>query len=98
VGMSISGFDDISCFRQCVVWCREQRPPRNGTTKIVKPPYTPGTAHRPSAGNPETWDAHGEDIAHAGIVRAGGVGFVFTADDSFFGIDLDEVRNREIAC
>lgn len=69
-------------YRQFVCWRREDR---HG--KPTKVPYDPRTGFRASVTDGSTWATFDEACAASG--QYDGIGFVFTADDPFFGIDLD---------
>ncbi|SEP23156.1 hypothetical protein SAMN04487948_12428 [Halogranum amylolyticum] len=75
---------------QWVCWRTEER-----DGKATKIPVTPGTGVFASATDPETWDSFeaARDYVEAG--KAAGVGFVFTDDDLFVGVDLDDCRDPE---
>ncbi len=80
----------IRDLRQWVCWRSEER---NG--KPTKVPYSPTTGARARSGDPETW---GTLIEAREVVREkdyDGIGFVFTATDSFCGIDLDACLNPQ---
>ena len=77
---------------QWVVWRAEKRSLASGELKSTKVPYVTGTHRRASSTDPATWgtfvDARA-DAQRPGSDAPWGVGFVFTADDPFNGIDLD---------
>lgn len=83
---------ELKDYRQFVCWRYEPVPGRDKPTKI---PYNPLTGQKADVTNPNTW-ASFDDAANA-AARWGydGIGFVFTDNDPFFGIDLDE--NNEVA-
>jgi AAA domain len=72
---------------QWVVWRREER-----DGKATKVPYDAKTGQRASSTDPATWTTFDQA---AGVAKLGadGVGFVFTADDPFCGVDLDDCRD-----
>jgi putative DNA primase/helicase len=73
---------ELAARPQWVCWRYQTRQGR--PTKI---PYTPGTQTRASSTDPATWrtfDDAKRDRNHNGI------GYVFTADDPYTGIDLDD--------
>jgi primase-polymerase (primpol)-like protein len=79
---------------QWVVWRYQQR---DGATKSTKVPFT-CQGFRASVTNPEHWSCCG--YALAALRRPGfcdGIGFVFTAEDPFCGIDLDNVWSHDAA-
>jgi primase-polymerase (primpol)-like protein len=80
--------------RQWVLWRFEQR---DGGAKPTKVPYT-CTGHKASSTNPQHWSSF--DDALKIFRRPGfwdGIGFVFTADDPYCGIDLDNCWPSEAA-
>lgn len=71
---------------QWVVWRYEHR---DGTDKPTKVPYDPNSGRKASVADPTTW-ATVEDAGSA--LQSGGwdgVGFVFSENDPFAGVDLD---------
>jgi hypothetical protein len=61
---------------------------RNG--KKTKVPIDPHTGCAAATNNPATWGTFEEACLRAKADQLSGVGFVFTADDPFTGIDLDK--------
>ena len=62
--------------------------------KDGKIPYTPGTQDKASSTDPATWRSF-QEAKHA-LGNGGGfkgVGFVFSPDDPYVGVDLDECVN-----
>lgn len=80
---------DFRALHQFVCWKKEVR---DG-----KPTKVPYSIHggKASATGPETWTTFENAIAYAQEHELAGIGFVFTADDEFAGIDLDGVVDLE---
>ncbi len=79
---------------QWVGWRYEARP--NG--KQGKAPINPATGTQASSTNPCTWGDYAQAVAAAEEHGHDGVGFVFTPDDPYVGIDLDDcVQDGEVA-
>jgi putative DNA primase/helicase len=74
---------------QFVCWLEEDR-----GGDITKVPYSVHGG-RASSTNPKTWAPFEAAIAYAEEHSMSGVGFVFTEDDPFAGIDIDKCRNAE---
>lgn len=70
--------------RQWVVWRHEDR---NG--KQTKVPYRADGGGRASSTDPATWATFAAAVAGADALAADGIGYVFSADDPYTGIDLD---------
>ena len=72
---------------QYVVWKWEER-----DGKATKPPYDAKTGKRASHSDPSTWGTF-NDALKALDRGFDGIGFVFTENDPFCGIDLDKCRD-----
>jgi primase-polymerase (primpol)-like protein len=82
--------DALTAYGQWVGWRSEKR-----DGKQTKIPIDPATGQYASSTDPETW---GGFEAAANVVERGdgaGVGFVFTDEDPFVGVDLDDCRDPE---
>lgn len=68
----------------------EGKPVQKGTEGATKVPYNARTGHKASSTNPNTWATY--DVAVRAAKQRGhaGVGYVFSADDPYAGIDLDD--------
>jgi hypothetical protein len=73
-----------------VAWRPVPRRQKDGTIKVSKQPFTPGTLAPADVSDPETWGAFAEAVAAVVAGDAKGVGFVFAPTDPYFGIDLDK--------
>lgn len=71
--------------RDCDQWVCWRVETRGG--KPTKVPYNPRTGERASSTNPATWSQCDRCLGAAGY---DGIGFVFTVDDPFIGVDLDD--------
>ncbi|MFB6185531.1 MAG: hypothetical protein ABEI86_01525, partial [Halobacteriaceae archaeon] len=74
---------------QWVCWKTKKR-----DDKQTKVPIDPETNTFASIDDPDTWASF--EVANNTAQSTGdidGIGFVFTADDEFCGIDLDDIRN-----
>lgn len=81
--------EEMRARRQWVVWRYEIR--KGKKTKVL---YTPGSTGRAKSNDPRTWRtfpeaiaAYEEDVEPS--IQYDGIGYVFAADDPFFGGDLD---------
>ena len=81
--------EELQQYPQWVVWKAVEKKKRDGTVKVTKIPHNPKTGRKASTGNPEHWGTF-DDACEAYLMDGyTGVGFVFTADDPFVGVDLD---------
>ncbi len=74
--------------RQWVVWGYEER-----DGKETKPPRNPHTGRYARSDDRATWGTFEEAVAAVPLYKLTGVGYVFTADDPYFGLDLDKCRD-----
>jgi putative DNA primase/helicase len=81
---------DIAGLPQFVVWKLEPRIP-----KPSKVPHNPHTGLRASVVNPNHWSELGTALTALQAGCYNGVGFVFTAQDDFAGVDLDGCRDPQ---
>jgi len=83
---------ELRAYRQWVVWRYEER----SGTKPTKVPYNPLTGHKASVTNSATW-CDFDEVCH--IVRTtehyNGIGFVFSDDDPFAFVDLDDTEGDD---
>ena len=82
--------DELKSLSQWVAWRLEHR-----AGNVTKVPIDPTNGNPASATDPITWGTLAQAVK--GLVRyfCDGIGFVFTADDPFCGIDFDVCRNPE---
>jgi primase-polymerase (primpol)-like protein len=82
---------DLLDYDQWVCWQTETR-----DGKQTKIPIDPSTGRYASATDPETWTNFDRACEHARATSsAAGIGFVFTDDDPFVGVDLDDCRTGD---
>ncbi len=79
--MSTCTLKQLTSLPQWVTWRYE-----NGT----KVPYNPKTGHKADSTDTSTWATHQEAIRAANQRKHDGIGFVFTSNDPYVGIDLDD--------
>lgn len=63
--------------------------------KDTKVPVIPDDGGFASATDEETWRSFETAVEYASTGEADGIGFVFTEDDPFVGVDLDDCRDPE---
>lgn len=80
---------------QWLVWKAVKIVKRDGTEKVTKVPYDPKTGKKASTQRRSHWGSF--DDACLAMMEGDyqGLGFVFTADDPFVGIDLDNCFNED---
>ena len=88
--MIIDTQTNIRDLRQWVCWRSEER-----DGKLTKIPYSPLTGDKASSTNPNTWTGYSEAVAAYKERGYDGIGFVFTKEDNFVGVDLDHCRDPE---
>jgi hypothetical protein len=60
---------------------------------IDKVPVIAGTGRHASSTNPDTWSSYEEALDYHMVGMSDGIGFVFTRDDLYIGIDIDHCRD-----
>jgi hypothetical protein len=90
--MNISALNELIGSPQWLCWRSELR---NG--KATKVPYDPKNGDRASTADAKTWGTYEQAEEALGDPSNGykGVGFVFTENDPYTGIDLDKCRDPE---
>lgn len=78
--------------RQWICWRLE---PSSKGDRPNKTPYSPHANRRASSIDPSTWGTLVEAQAARDRYGYTGLGFVFTNDDDFVGVDIDHCRNKE---
>ena len=83
---------ELKTAAQWVTWRyeKEGRPVSKDTEGATKIPYNARTGHKASSTNPNTWAPFDVAVKAAKARQHSGVGFVFSPDDPFTGIDLDD--------
>src|SRR5882672_7649664 len=76
---------------QWVLW-RFERKEDGEFTKI---PIDPRTGKKASTSDPQTWSDFQTAASGVNEYKSDGMGFVFTKDDLYGGVDLDDCRNPE---
>jgi hypothetical protein len=75
---------------QWVIWRGEMR-----DGKRTKVPYRADGDGRASSTDPATWATFDTALAASETLNADGVGYVFSTDDPYFGVDLDDSLSAE---
>ena len=78
--------EELTALPQWVTWRTEER-----EGKPTKVPYRADGQGRASTTNPDTWAPYDEAVLAMAHHGHDGVGFVFSADDPFAGVDFDHV-------
>jgi putative DNA primase/helicase len=79
---------ELKALPQWVMW----RPMERGG-RIIKMPISPIHPGAASSTNPAHWSDYTTAVAESMLRTGGGLGFVFSADDPYTGVDLDDCRN-----
>ncbi|TPK17740.1 DUF5906 domain-containing protein [Mesorhizobium sp. B2-5-7] len=82
--------EPLKALPQWIVWRLVQRP---GEPKPTKLPYDPKTGQLASATDPGTWTDYATATVRAAVGGFNGIGFVFTPNDPFAFVDLDDCRD-----
>lgn len=84
--------EELRALRQWVVWRLEAV---EGRPKPTKVPYTPGTTTHASSTDKSTWRTFPEALEAFRGAGWSGIGFVFTPDDPYCGVDFDDIIDPE---
>jgi putative DNA primase/helicase len=83
--------------RQWIAWKYERRQDGKGKMKWTKVPVNPRNGRNARSNEPATWGTF--DEAYSFYLKnennIAGIGFVFSPDDPFCGVDLDDCRDLE---
>ncbi len=78
---------------QWVCWKYETRVKNDGTTDDTKVPIDAHHGSKAKANDPATWCTFAEAVAAKERYGCDGIGFMFSDDDPFTGVDLDACRD-----
>ena len=78
--------------RQWICWRLE---PNMKGDRPNKTPYSPHSSRRASSIDPTTWGTLEDARRACEKYNYTGLGFVFTNDDDFVGVDIDHCRNKD---
>jgi len=84
--------DELRSLRQ---WVAYRATPSKRPGKTDKIPVDPNTGGNASSTDPATWSAFETALSRAKRDGLAGIGFVFTRDDPYVGIDLDGVIDAQ---
>lgn len=87
--------DALASENQWVVWKAEHIVKRDGTPKTTKIPFDPKTGKKASSQRRSNWGSFDQACEAYLSGDYQGIGFVFSADDPFVGIDLDNCFNED---
>jgi len=85
--------DELKERRQWVLW--RYLPPKKAGDKWRKVPHTV-SGHRASSTDPATWNTYAAVVDVYNVGNYDGIGYVFTSDDPFVGIDFDDSWDGEV--
>jgi len=83
--------EELRTHRQWVNWRYEVHTPGGKPTKVPKRPSGAYASHS----NPATWSTWEQVLKGYDTGRFAGVGFVFSEEDPYTGIDFDHVRDPQ---
>ena len=82
--------DELKSLPQWVCWRKAER-----DGKTTKPPVNPHTGELASTTDSATWGTLTNACNAISLHNCNGIGFVFTHDDPYTGVDLDKCRNAD---
>lgn len=80
---------------QWITWRYEVGPQKNGTYRVNKTPYRAEHNRRAKTDTPATWTDFATAIQAAERTNRDGIGFVFSKNDPYSGVDFDACRDPE---
>jgi len=80
---------------QWVVWKIEERTGKDKKPVKAKVPYSARTGEKASTKDPDTWSSYEKAICAVRNFGMDGIGFVFTENDPYVGIDLDNAIHED---
>jgi putative DNA primase/helicase len=81
--------------REPLQWVDFKLEPSQKQTKLTKIPYNARTGRKASSTNPKTWATYKAALDAYGRGGYDGLGFVFSPEDPYTGVDLDNCRDPE---
>ena len=84
---------ELKALRQFVVWRYEKT---KGQGKLTKPPYNPVTCKYASSTDSTTWNDFDTCASAVLTGQWDGIGFVFTENDDYAGVDFDHTEDAEL--
>jgi P4 family phage/plasmid primase-like protien len=88
--------NELKELNQWVVWKLEMKMVGN-SNKEIKVPYNPKTGYPAKTNKPDSWGSFSRAMTALEDGEYKGLGFVFTANDPFAGIDFDDaIENGEL--
>jgi putative DNA primase/helicase len=92
--------DELKTRDQWVLWWYQLTQSKGTKSrKWTKPPFIPGTGRRASSTDPATWCSYTNAVMYGRVGpdvsgrRPDGIGYVFSPDDPYTGVDLDKCRD-----
>lgn len=82
--------DELRARAQWVAWRGERR-----KDKVTKVPYSAASGRPASSTNPATWATFEAACKYAEMAGMDGVGYVFSSEDPYAGVDLDHGRRAD---
>lgn len=82
--------EELKRFNQWVLWKYKKRP---DSTRPAKPPVNVKTGSFADPTDPDTWSSFSKTLSRYKKGDYVGIGFVFSEDDPYTGIDLDNCRD-----
>jgi len=82
--------EELRKLNQWVAW-----KPKTQDGKIKKIPVNPSTGRNAVVTDPATWTTFDHAVSYSSKIKDAGIGFVFTENDPYVGVDLDKCLDPE---